>query len=119
MTVASHTWIPALDTQGVYDWRAEPTGLYLHIPFCESKCIYCDFNSYAGMEDKHEPFVTALCKDIERGASRDLPGTPDCLGADIATVFFGGGTPSVLRPDQIARILDSARSTYRIAPGAE
>ncbi|HYP39067.1 MAG TPA: radical SAM family heme chaperone HemW [Chloroflexia bacterium] len=102
-----------------YDWREEPVGLYLHVPFCESKCIYCDFNSYAHMQDKYEPFVEALCKDISLGASRNLPGTPDCEGADIATIFIGGGTPSVLRPDQIDRILRAASARYVIAPGAE
>ena len=102
-----------------YDWRSEPVGLYLHIPFCESKCIYCDFNSYAGMEHKFEPFVRALVRDIERGASRDLPGTPTCEGAEISTIFFGGGTPSVLTPGQIGRILAAARQRYSIKAGAE
>src|SRR5437763_6443469 len=88
-----------------YDWFEEPVGLYLHVPFCESKCIYCDFNSYAHMEDKFEPFVEAIRTDIQRGVSRDLTGMPDCEGAPIAAVFFGGGTPSVLMPAQIARIL--------------
>ncbi|MDQ3705303.1 MAG: radical SAM family heme chaperone HemW [Chloroflexota bacterium] len=102
-----------------YDWRKEPVGLYLHVPFCESKCIYCDFNSYAGMEHKFEPFVRALVRDIERGASWDLPGTPSCEGAEITTIFFGGGTPSVLTPGQIGRILEAAKRRYHIAPGAE
>src|SRR5207244_6492473 len=102
-----------------YDWMAKPIGLYLHIPFCESKCIYCDFNSYAHMEDKFAPFVEAICADIARGVSWDLPGTPDCKGAPIATVFFGGGTPSVLQPSQIAAILDSARARYEVADNAE
>lgn len=102
-----------------YDWRDEPVGLYLHIPFCESKCIYCDFNSYAGMEHKFEPFVRALVRDIERGASWDLPGTPGCEGAEVSTIFFGGGTPSVLTPGQIGRILAAARQRYSIVPGAE
>src|SRR5437867_773402 len=84
-----------------YDWRKEPIGLYLHVPFCESKCIYCDFNSYAHMEDKFEPFVGAICADIERGVSRFLHEEDDCEGAPVATVFFGGGTPSVLQPGQI------------------
>src|SRR5438874_7069188 len=84
-----------------YDWRAEPVGLYLHIPFCESKCIYCDFKSYAGLESKHAAFVEALCRDIAHGAAWDLPGTPGCDGAGVSTVFFGGGTPSVLTPEQI------------------
>ncbi|MDQ6695075.1 MAG: coproporphyrinogen III oxidase family protein, partial [Chloroflexota bacterium] len=106
-------------TSAAYDWRAEPVGLYLHVPFCQSKCIYCDFNSYSGMRDRYEPFVKALCADISRGVSRDLPGTPDCEGAAISTLFFGGGTPSVLSPEQIKRILDAARSRYLFADGAE
>src|SRR3954468_14182454 len=99
----------ASDSATGYNWREEPVGLYLHVPFCESKCIYCDFNSYAHMEDKFEPFVGAICADIQRGVSRFLPGEDDCEGAPIATVFFGGGTPSVLQPGQIARILEAAR----------
>src|SRR5437588_9739104 len=91
-----------------YDWRAEPTGLYLHVPFCESKCIYCDFNSYAHMESKYAHFVDAICADIKRGVAGFLEGEDDCAGAEVATVFFGGGTPSVLQPDQIGRILDAA-----------
>src|SRR5437870_6834662 len=93
--------------RSTYDWMAEPVGLYLHIPFCESKCIYCDFNSYARQEDKYAPFVQALCADIERGVGWDLLGTPDCIGTRISTVFLGGGTPSVLEPPQIASILEA------------
>ena len=102
-----------------YDWRAEPVGLYLHVPFCESKCIYCDFNSYAHMENKFAPFVSAICKDIQRGAGNFLPGAEDCAGARIDTIFFGGGTPSVLQPEQISRILDAVRQRYDIARDAE
>lgn len=102
-----------------YNWREEPVGLYLHIPFCESKCIYCDFNSYAHMEDKYGPFVDALCTDIRRGVSWDLDGEDDCTGAAIDTIFFGGGTPSVLSPGQIGAILQAAHERYVIKPGAE
>src|SRR5213592_3634794 len=107
--------MPTTSNTEAYDWRKEPIGLYLHVPFCESKCIYCDFNSYAHMEDKFEPFVEAICADIRRGVSWDLPGTPGCEGAPVATVFFGGGTPSVLLPEQIGRILGAARARYDIA----
>ncbi|MBF6613091.1 MAG: radical SAM family heme chaperone HemW [Chloroflexi bacterium] len=102
-----------------YDWRHEPLGLYLHVPFCESKCIYCDFNSYAHLEEKYAPFVEAICQDLRRGVGWDLPGADDCTGAEIATIFMGGGTPTVLQPTQIARILHSAHQRYNIAPGAE
>jgi oxygen-independent coproporphyrinogen-3 oxidase len=102
-----------------YDWRKEPIGLYLHVPFCESKCIYCDFNSYAHMGDKFEPFVRAICANIARGVAGFLPGEQDCEGAAVATVFFGGGTPSVLQPEQIARILEAAHRRYDITPDAE
>ncbi|MFL5734334.1 MAG: radical SAM family heme chaperone HemW [Chloroflexia bacterium] len=102
-----------------YNWLAESIGLYLHVPFCESKCIYCDFNSYAHMEDRFEPFTEAICADLRRGVSRDLPGEPNCQGAPVATVFLGGGTPSVLQPEQIGRILQEARARYRVALDAE
>lgn len=109
----------AATTNTTYDWRTEPIGLYLHVPFCESKCIYCDFNSYAHMENKFAPFVTAICKDIERGAGNSLLGEEDCKGARIATIFLGGGTPSVLQPEQISRILDAVRQRYDVAVDAE
>jgi oxygen-independent coproporphyrinogen III oxidase len=126
MTRADSTQAP-IHAKRAYNWRTEPVGLYLHIPFCESKCIYCDFNSYAHLEDKYEPFVEAMCVDIERGAARWLEGQrsviaegeTDCDGAVIATVFLGGGTPSVLQPAQIRRVLDAARRRYSLAPGAE
>jgi oxygen-independent coproporphyrinogen III oxidase len=102
--------------------------IYLHIPFCESKCVYCDFNSYAGLNDLFGDFVDALCADIARGPEREalarLAPAPD--GAPEAppvgpvdTIFFGGGTPSVLPPAAIGRILDTVRRHYAVAPDAE
>ncbi|MEO5953249.1 MAG: radical SAM family heme chaperone HemW, partial [Chloroflexia bacterium] len=82
-------------------------------------CIYCDFNSYAGMEFRYKPFVKAMCADLGRGVSQYLEGEPDCAGAEVSTVFFGGGTPSVLTPKQIGRILEAAHARYKIAPDAE
>jgi oxygen-independent coproporphyrinogen-3 oxidase len=71
------------------------------------------------MEHKFESFVRALVRDIERGVSWALPGAPACEGAEISTIFFGGGTPSVLTPEQIGRILTAARHRYSVVPGAE
>jgi oxygen-independent coproporphyrinogen-3 oxidase len=119
MTLVDLQPAPALRRTAAFDWRAEPLGLYLHVPFCESKCIYCDFNSYARLEDKYVPFVSAMCADISRGVSSSLPGTPDCSGALVSTIFMGGGTPSVLQPEQIARILSAVGERYAIAPAAE
>jgi oxygen-independent coproporphyrinogen-3 oxidase len=109
-------------------------GLYLHIPFCEAKCVYCDFNSYAHQEHLYEAFVEALCADIARGPelatlARLAPapaGVADPLvdydpaaPLPVATIFFGGGTPSVLSPEQIGRILAACRARYAVAPDAE
>jgi oxygen-independent coproporphyrinogen-3 oxidase len=118
---AVHNGAPVSERQALaeYDWREEPVGLYLHIPFCQSKCIYCDFNSYAGLEDRYGPFVRSICTDVRRGAASLLPGEPDCAGQRISTVFFGGGTPSLLSPDQLGQILGAARERYALLPGVE
>jgi oxygen-independent coproporphyrinogen-3 oxidase len=86
--------------------------LYIHIPFCLARCHYCDFNTYAGLQDLYEPYVTALGEEIRRaGDARDRP--PAC------TIFIGGGTPTVLSPDLLARILDVCREVFEVAPAAE
>jgi oxygen-independent coproporphyrinogen III oxidase len=69
---------------------------YLHIPFCTSICSYCDFTSFAGQENKISRYVDALCAEIE---SSDLKGP-------LQTVYFGGGTPSLLPPEKIQTILE-------------
>src|SRR5690242_10980627 len=109
--------------------------LYLHVPFCEAKCIYCDFNSYAHQEHLYAPFVDALCADLARGPEpatlrRLAPGpagdadplaawVPGAGPLPVATIFFGGGTPSVLTPEQIGQILAACRAHYAVAPDAE
>lgn len=87
-------------------------GLYVHIPFCERKCAYCDFPSYAGQEARQAPYADKLCAEIAAKGSE--------LGRPQAdTVFIGGGTPSVLSPELMARVLKTLRDSYDIAPGAE
>ena len=84
-----------------------PLGLYLQIPFCVRKCNYCDFVSFAGQgEDVREAYVRRLCEDIKTAGAR----YGDRYLVD--TVFIGGGTPSLLDPAQIARILDTVRSSF-------
>ena len=76
-------------------------GVYVHTPFCLQKCLYCDFPSYAGFpEEARQQYVEALCREIEvRSLQRELP-----VGED-ATVYFGGGTPTVLSEEQIGQIV--------------
>ena len=76
-----------------------PYSIYLHIPFCIHRCAYCDFNTYAGIENLIPAYVQALCREIEldaESAGEKLP---------VHTVFFGGGTPSLLPAAEIEHIL--------------
>ncbi len=76
----------------------EPLSLYVHIPFCTLKCSYCDFNSYAGLEELVEPYVDALI--AEMGLWSDF-----ARERHVPTVFFGGGKPSLLPIEQVERIV--------------
>jgi oxygen-independent coproporphyrinogen III oxidase len=91
----------------------QPHSLYLHIPFCRHRCGYCDFNTYAGQDDLIPAYVEALGREIEllaRSAGRPLP---------VHTVFFGGGTPSLLPASGIERILTALGDHFDLLPGAE
>lgn len=88
-----------------------PASLYIHIPFCERKCPYCDFYSVASTEAP-EAFLGALTRELV--LRREQLGAATC-----ETVFFGGGTPSLLAPRQLESILSHLYATFRIAPNAE
>ena len=88
------------------------TSIYLHIPFCKHRCAYCDFNTYAGQEALIPAYVEALINEIEFiGKHR-----PDF---DVPTIFFGGGTPSLLSGPQFASVMSALSSTFAISPHAE
>jgi oxygen-independent coproporphyrinogen III oxidase len=87
--------------------------LYIHIPFCRHRCAYCDFNTYAGQEDSISAYVDAVKREIE------LVGSAAPAKIAIHTVFFGGGTPTLLSPPQFKSILDSIRSCFDLYPDAE
>ena len=84
-------------------------GLYLHIPFCSHICNYCNFNRGLFDADVKRHYVDALITEIARAAD----GTP----AD--TIFFGGGTPSLLEPDEVGRLIEACRTAFDVAAGAE
>jgi len=90
-----------------------PLSLYIHIPWCARKCPYCDFNSHearAGIPD--ERYVAALVADLERAL-------PQVWGRRVASVFFGGGTPSLFPARALDAILAAVRSRLALAPDAE
>ncbi len=92
---------------------ASPLSLYLHIPFCTTKCTYCAFNTYTQLENLIPAFVDALVHEIEilaRGTE-----TKQTVG----TIFVGGGTPTLLTPAQFERILNTIQTRFEVAPDAE
>lgn len=86
------------------------TSLYIHVPFCASRCSYCDFYSTTFAEEGKEAYARALTKELL--ARKDEAGT-------LQTIYWGGGTPSQLGEAHIERIFDMLRQAFRIAPGAE
>jgi oxygen-independent coproporphyrinogen-3 oxidase len=86
--------------------------LYIHIPFCAARCGYCDFNTYAGLEALHEPYVSALSREIRRAG--EAAGRPP-----VRTIFIGGGTPTVLSGALLAQALDACTAAFDVAPSAE
>lgn len=85
--------------------------MYIHIPFCSTRCAYCDFNTYAGLEDRIPAYVSTLGEEIRGTAARKT--------VPVSTVFFGGGTPSLLSVAQVATLLAEVRRGFDLAPEAE
>ena len=93
--------------------RATPFGVYIHWPFCLSKCPYCDFNSHVRQAAIDEPrFVKAFAAEIAATAER-VP------GRTVSTIFFGGGTPSLMDPQTVGAILDAIGRHWTVAPDVE
>jgi putative oxygen-independent coproporphyrinogen III oxidase len=87
--------------------------VYIHWPFCLSKCPYCDFNSHVRREPIDEArFARAFAAEIATTAAR-------APGRTVSTIFFGGGTPSLMQPGTIAAVLDAIARHWRVAPDAE
>ena len=94
------------------DWRNGGFGLYLHWPFCQSKCPYCDFNSHVAAQIDQKRWQAAYLAEIARVGAE----TP---GRVLNSVFFGGGTPSLMQPELVAAILEAVRSTWTLANDVE
>ena len=91
----------------------KPNGLelYIHIPFCVRKCAYCDFLSFPADEDTIQRYVDAVCSEIAVAGENNKK--------DAETVFFGGGTPSLLSFTQFEQIILALRSSFHITDDAE
>ncbi|MFH1909572.1 MAG: radical SAM family heme chaperone HemW, partial [Chloroflexota bacterium] len=99
--------------------------LYLHIPFCRHRCAYCDFNTYAGQDTLIPTYVDALCREIEFVGlqTTELPNHPTTelpnYPTTVHTIFFGGGTPSLLTAGQFEKILAAIRENFDVLFDAE
>jgi oxygen-independent coproporphyrinogen-3 oxidase len=92
-------------------WMEDPGfGVYVHIPFCKHRCHYCDFNTYEGQDGLHAAYVRALIQNIEESAFK---------GREATSVFFGGGTPTLLPASALGDILDAVRGSIGLATDAE
>ncbi|MEK7216577.1 MAG: radical SAM family heme chaperone HemW, partial [Chloroflexota bacterium] len=89
-----------------------PLSIYIHVPFCQRKCHYCDFNTYAGIDHLIPPYVDALLTEV-----RNWAGLAE--GHRVTTVFLGGGTPSLLSGAQMQAVLDACRTSFSLVPGPE
>ena len=92
--------------------QAHPLGLYLHIPFCRSKCAYCDFYSLSGQEDRMDAYTAALERHLIEVA-------PQAAQHSVDTVYFGGGTPSYLGEKRLVKLLKAVKKHYHVDPHAE
>jgi coproporphyrinogen III oxidase-like Fe-S oxidoreductase len=89
-------------------------GIYLHVPFCLTRCHYCDFVTYTGMEGLRRPYAAALGEEAAMVAAGLGPGLPE-----VTSVFVGGGTPTLLPPGDLGRLLARLRELLVFAAGAE
>ena len=90
-----------------------PGALYAHIPFCLSRCHYCDFVTYTTLRTSIDPYVEALAAEIARLGGSAAPRPP------LRTLYLGGGTPSLLTPGHVGRIVAAIQGVYDLAPGLE
>jgi len=115
--MTTSTFDQAQSNASTIDELLQTASLYLHIPFCHTRCHYCDFNTYAGMLPLREPYVRALLTEI--ALAGEMARHADETRRRSRTIFFGGGTPSLLTVKQITRLLESCRASFLLDEDAE
>ena len=86
-------------------------GLYVHIPFCKRKCYYCDFVSYDNCLSREDEYIESLLLEIEKRGNKD--------NYFVDTIYFGGGTPSIIKPENIKKVLDKIYESFDVLNNAE
>ena len=110
----------SLPEQAGSELPQRPLGIYIHVPFCTTRCGYCDFNTYTAAELGSEPgasrtgYIDAAIQELGIAARVLGPDAPP-----VSTIFVGGGTPTVLPPDDLGRLVAAVRSHFGLAPDAE
>ena len=99
--------------EGWYTHEMISHSIYIHVPFCRHRCGYCDFNTYAGQEALIGSYVRALCREI------DLAGAAVEESLPVQTIFFGGGTPSLLPSEAVERVLHTLAQNFDLLPDLE
>src|ERR1700731_839025 len=95
-----------------------PLGVYISVPFCRTKCSYCNFASGVFSRAVFDRYVDRVCADIEKApqVAREMGGQ---MERAVDSIYLGGGTPTVLEPGQLERIFSAVRSQFEVSPGAE
>ena len=96
----------------IHDWKNGGFGIYVHWPFCAAKCPYCDFNSHVRKSVDQKRWLTAICLELKNNASRTS-------GRIVNTIFFGGGTPSLMKPETVSGIINEISLLWELAPDIE
>ena len=94
------------------DWEAGGFGLYIHWPFCEAKCPYCDFNSHVAAKINQSAWLTAYLSELDRAKL-------ETAGRTLQSIFFGGGTPSLMAPETVDHILSAVRAHWPVTNDIE
>jgi oxygen-independent coproporphyrinogen III oxidase len=96
---------------------SDTLSLYLHIPFCRHRCAYCDFNTYTGLGELQSDYAAALAAEVAQVG--ELGAAISAAPVSVHTVFFGGGTPSLMAPSDLSLILRNVRDYFDLEPDAE
>src|SRR5438034_11803859 len=91
---------------------ADDAGIYVHVPFCLTRCGYCDFNAYAGLDHLKPTYLSGLLAEASLAA-------PAWSGTRFVSVFLGGGTPTTMAPADLRALLAHLRARFDIAPDSE